>query len=551
MTKQWTRKLILFCLGIVFIQSPLMAGSIPQKYDVIVYGGTVAGVMAAIAARQAGATVLLLSPAEHIGGVTSGGLGWTDIGNPDVIGGLAREFYHHIFLYYQNDSVWKSGSRQDYESRLHGNYQVKDSLMWTFEPHVAEYVLNLMLNQNQVSVKKSVKLDRKHRPEMRGGKIISIQSVGGNRYSAEEFIDASYEGDLMAMVGVSFTVGREANAQYGETINGIERKLTVKNILPAGVDPYNVEGDKSSGLLPGIQTKIDGPDGSRDDRLQAYCYRMCLTDDPSNRISVFKPANYNPSDFELVIRATLLGERRLWKLSKLPNRKIDANNDCGISMDAIGYNKGYVKASYQERREIADRHRYWTLGLIWTVQNDPRVPSRIRQKFGSWGLPKDEFKDNDHFPYALYVREARRMVSDYVMTEKEVLNRGAENAIAMGSYVMDSHNTQRYVNENGDVQNEGDVQIPVKTPYPIGYGAITPKISECKNLLVPVCLSASHVAFGSIRMEPVFMVLGESAGVAAAMAAQKKQAVQLVNYHDLKKTLIKRGQILEFEDMDK
>lgn len=547
-TYKWIQKVAFLCFAVILIQSPLKAERTIQKYDVVVYGGTAAGVMAAIGAKKSGATVILLSPSIRIGGVTTSGLGWTDIGNPAAVGGLAREFYHRIFLYYQKDGAWKSSDRQNYENQLHGIYRVKDSLMWTFEPHVAAYVLNRMLQENGVKVKTDVKLARSRRPIMRDGKIVAINTVRGDTYQASVFIDATYEGDLMAVAGVRFTVGREANAEYSETINGVEKALSIKNNLPRGVDPYKIKGDQKSGLLPGINKSTGGEDGTRDNKLQAYCYRICLTDDPSNRIRVAKPAGYDPSDFELVVRATRLGENRLWKLSGLPNRKIDANNDCGISMDAIGYNKGYVEASYKERAEIANKHRYWTLGLIWTIQNDPRVPDVIRKKFGIWGLPKDEFKDNGHFPYALYVREARRMVSDYVMTEKSVLNGSAENSIGMGAYVMDSHNTQRYITAKGDVQNEGDVQIPVHRPYPIGYNAIVPKSSECKNLLVPVCLSATHIAYGSIRMEPVFMVLGQSAGIAAALAAQQNEAVQLVDYGHLKKVLIENGQVLQLPD---
>ena len=516
-----------------------------NRYDVIVYGGTGAGIMAAIAAQQTGVSVLLLCPDQHLGGVTSSGLGWTDIGKPAAIGGLARSFYHHIFLYYQQETSWKYANKKAYEKSLHGIYKIKDSLMWTFEPHVAEAVFKDMLLKNRVDVKTGVNIDRNQPPLTKDGRIISVKSVEGTVYAATVFIDASYEGDLMAMAGVDFTVGREANQKYGETINGIEKALAVKNNLPRGVDPYIKEGEPTSGILPGIRLGALAPDGQADDKLQAYCYRMCLTDDPDNRIKITKPKGYKSSDFALVVRATKLGEKRLWKLSSLPNRKIDANNDCGISMDAIGWNKGYLKASDHARKEIADRHRYWTLGLIWTVQNNPEVPQAIRKKFDVWGLPKDEFTDNNHFPYALYVREGRRMISDYVMSEKDILAANARHAIGMGAYVMDSHNTQRYITEMGDVQNEGDVQIAVGQPYPIPYEIIIPKVSQCTNLLVPVCVSASHIAYGSIRMEPVFMILGQSAGIAAAIAVRRRQPVQNVSYAELRKLLTKAGQVLQ------
>lgn len=522
-----------------------------NRYEVIVYGGTGAGIMAAIAAQQAGVSVLLLCPDQHLGGVTSSGLGWTDIGNPAAIGGLARSFYHHIFLYYQQETCWKYDDKNAYEKSLHGIYKIKDSLMWTFEPHVAEAVFKDMLLTNKIAVKTGVHIDRNQPPHMKDGKIIGVKSVEGAVYAATVFIDASYEGDLMAMAGVDFTVGREANQKYGETINGIEKALALKNNLPRGADPYIKEGDPASGILAGISLGTLAADGQADNKLQAYCYRMCLTDAPDNRIKVTKPKGYKSSDFALVVRAAKLGEKRLWKLSSLPNRKIDANNDCGISMDAIGWNKGYLRASDHARKEIADRHRYWTLGLIWTVQNNPEVPEAIRKEFGVWGLPKDEFTDNNHFPYALYVREGRRMISDYVMSEKDILAANARHAIAMGAYVMDSHNTQRYITEMGDVQNEGDVQIAVGQPYPIPYEIIIPKMSQCTNLLVPVCVSASHIAYGSIRMEPVFMILGQSAGIAAAIAVKRRQPVQNVSYAELRKLLTEAGQVLQLPPYQK
>jgi hypothetical protein len=550
MIRAYLKSFIVFGMFLMAV-NPGFSQNRNHHYDVIVYGGTAAGVMAAIAASRNGVRVLLLSPDKHIGGVTTSGLGWTDIGNPATIGGLARSFYHRIWLHYQKDSSWKVSDLKTYQKKLYGYYKIKDSLMWTFEPHVAENVLKAMLEQSGVDLITATRLDRSRKLKLKrsknksGNVIYSIRMVDGNSYQATVYIDASYEGDLMAKAGVSFTVGREPNHEYGETINGVEKALTIKNNLPRGIDPYKIKGDPASGILDGVQPSLLTEDGQGDDKLQAYCYRMCLTNDSSNRITVQKPAGYKKADFELVIRAAALGEKRFWKLSALPNQKIDANNDCGISMDAIGWNTGYVTATDQQRAIIAARHRYWTLGLIWTVQNDPEIPLAIRKRFGPWGLPKDEFTDNGHFPYALYVREARRMVGDYVISQQDVLNGRAKNAIAMGSYVMDSHNTSRYITDQGDVQNEGDVQIAVKNPYQIPYEAIIPQKDQCQNLLVPVCLSASHIAYGSIRMEPVFMCLGQAAGTAAAIAAKKKQSVQAVAYPELRKALTRAGQVME------
>ncbi|SEA36336.1 FAD dependent oxidoreductase [Arachidicoccus rhizosphaerae] len=536
------------------LYSLLAASDTVAKYDIVVYGATPGGIMSAIAASKTGGEsgfkVLLISPDAHIGGMTASGLGWTDIGNPAIIGGLAREFYHQIYKYYQKDASWKSGTLNSYRKKLYGIYKLKDSLMWTFEPHVAEKVFESMLSDAAVTVVKSVALDRRQKPDKQKGyngqmsRLGSIRMDNGQVYKAKLFIDASYEGDLMALAGISFAVGREANANYKETINGVEKKLSIKNNLPRGISPYRMAGNPKSGLLHGIETSIKKMDGERDDLLQAYCYRMCLTNDSANRIRVKKPKGYQRDDFELLIRAAKLGEKRMWKVSPLPNSKIDANNDCGISMDAIGWNKGYLTASYKARLHIAKRHRYWTLGFIWTVQNDLDIPQDVRASFSRWGLPKDEFKDNGHFPYALYVREARRMVSDYVMSEKDVLAANAPHGIAMGAYTMDSHNTQRYISDKGDVQNEGDVQIAVPIPYPIPYDVIIPKMNESENILVPVCLSATHIAYGSIRMEPVFMALGEAAGIAATLALKNDLPVQNVPYDRLENALLKAGQVL-------
>jgi hypothetical protein len=369
--------------------------------------------------------------------------------------------------------------------------------------------------------------------------------LNGRTYYGKIFIDATYEGDLMASAGVSYTFGREANSQYGERLNGIETAFARGNNLSRGIDPFLQEGEPESGLLPGINKTPGGKDGEGDKKIQAYCYRMCLTDAPKDRVMVKKPNGYRERDFEIIIRAARQGATRFWKLSPMPNDKTDSNNDSGISTDYIGMSDAYPEASYQERKKIEKAFRYWTLGLIWTVQHDPRIPKEVQQKYAHWGLPRDEFKDNDHFPYKLYVREARRMVSGFVMTEAHVtMKKPVKESIALGAYTMDSHNVQRYVTDKGDVQNEGDVQVRVPKPYPIPYGTIIPKASECANLLIPVCLSASHIAYGSIRMEPVFMALGQSAGVAAALSAENKESVQALKYAQLKKILLADGQVL-------
>ena len=462
------------------------------------------------------------------------------------MGGCRLIFFKECGTYYKNANSWKQESFAGYQKKVSNSiYQISNSTMWTFEPHVAENIFNDFIRENKIPLRVNQWLNRQHGVKKVNGNIVSITMLNGDTYRGKVFIDATYEGDLMAAAGVSYTIGREPNSLYGETINGIEAAMAIKNNLPRGIDPYIKKGDPSGGLLPGINTDPGGKDGDGDKKIQAYCYRICLTDAPGNRIMVTKPANYRKRDFEVIVRAAQNGAQTFWKLSPLPNRKTDSNNDGGVSTDYIGMNYDYPEASYSTRRKIDQEHIYWTKGLIWTVQNDPRIPAATRKKYASWGLPKDEFKDNGNMPYKLYVREARRMVSDFVMTENYLNgNKTVPESIAMGNYNMDSHNVQRYITKEGDVQNEGDVQIKVKKPYGISYLAIVPKRAECGNILVPVCLSASHVAYGSIRMEPVFMVLGQSSGIAAAMAVKNKKAVQDVDYNTLEKMLLNSGQIL-------
>ncbi|MHB1922359.1 MAG: FAD-dependent oxidoreductase [Chitinophagaceae bacterium] len=540
------RPIILIVLVLVFFAGRNgYAQKAKTRYDVVIYGGSSAAVMAAVGAKQGGASVILLSPDKHLGGVTSNGLGWTDIGNLKTIGGLTKEFYHRIYQYYQRPQAWKSETLSSYSKKLPGIHRIADSLMWTFEPHVAEKVFDELVHENNIPVKFNQWLDRKHGVKKENGRIISVTMLNGQSYRAKVFIDATYEGDLMAAAGVSYTLGREPDSQYGETFNGIETTLAKGNNLPRGIDPYLVKGHPSSGLLPGVNPGPGGRDGQGDNKIQAYCYRLCLTDDPKDRVMVKKPAGYQKKDFALIWRAAEQGETHFWTVDPLPNKKTDSNNGSGISTDYIGMDDGYPEASYQEREKIDAAHQYWTLGLIWTVQHDPRIPEAIRKKYAKWGLSKDEFKGNDHLPFEIYVREARRMVSDFVMTQEDVQgHRKVGQSIAMGYYNMDSHNVQRYVSAAGDVQNEGDVQIAPGQPYAIPYATIIPRKKECENLLVPICLSASHIAYGSIRMEPVFMELGQSSGVAAALAVKENKAVQDIPYKKLKKSLLEGKQVL-------
>lgn len=528
----------------------------PNTYDVVVYGGTSAGVAAAVQAARMGKRVVLIEPTAHLGGLSSGGLGFTDLGNPNVVGGISREFYHRLYLHYQQDASWTHQSKASFEKTGGQGVRAMDAerqLMWTFEPGVAEKVFDDLVKEANVPVIRKARLDLKNGVTKSGARIESIRMEDGRVFAAKAFIDASYEGDLMAKAGVKFTLGREANSQYGETINGIQAKRSTKNQLPSGIDPYKVKGDTKSGLLPGVNADAGGADGEADAKLQAYCYRMCLTDVPANRVMIEKPTGYNEADYELLFRAIEVGQKdRFFKLDLMPNRKTDSNNDSGISTDFIGQNYAYPDADYATREQINKAHENWQRGLVWTLQNSPRVPKAIRDKYVKWGLPKDEFADNGHWATQLYIRESRRMVSDFVQTEKNLRDdHTIEQSIGMGSYNMDSHNAQRYVDESGHVRNEGDVQIGVPRPYRIDYRAITPKQAECDNLVVPVCLSATHIAFGSIRMEPVFMILGQSAATAACLAAENGTSVQHVSYEQLSARLQADKQVLAYTPAQK
>jgi len=530
---------------------PVVGAAETHKADVVVYGDAPGGVTAAVQAARMGKKAILVSQFGHLGGLTSSGLGWTDIGNPAILGGLSREFYHKVYKHYEQNGAWKQQARGDFknEGQRTKAFNSETELASVFEPKVAEAIFDAMVAEAKVQVIKG-RLDLKAGVGMEGKRISKIVLEGGNEVEGKVFIDASYEGDLLAAAGVSFMTGRESNSEYGETGNGITG-ASRSNQLPLGIDPYVVKGDAASGLLPGVNPDMGGEKGGADKKLQAYCYRMVLTDAEDNRISVTKPGGYDEKDYELLFRTIEAGQKGgFFKTSLMPNRKTDSNNVGGISTDFIGQNYGkdwdWSTLGHKEREVLAARHRDWQLGLVWTLQNHQRVPESIRESHSKWGLPKDEFTDNGHWPYNLYVREARRMKSDFVMTENHCNRKlPVEDPVGMGAYTLDSHNTQRFVDQ-GMVRNEGDIQRTLDgKPYGISYRSIVPKKAECTNLLVPWSLSSTHIAFGSIRMEPVFMALGQSAGTAAVMAIDAKIAVQDVPYAALKTRLLADGQILD------
>lgn len=541
-----SRKSYWIVLAIVLVSiTPSPAAEKP--YDVVIYGGTSGGVAAAVQVRRMGKTAVVIEPSKHLGGLTSGGLGATDIGNKAAIGGISREFYQGIRKHYEQPTAWVQDKFEAYRSGR-GSEASKEDAMWTFEPHVAEGLYQQWVKENGIDVVLGERLDLKAGVEKQAGRIVSIKLESGRVFTGKQFVDATYEGDLMAKAGVSYHVGREANSVYSETLNGVQTKHATQHQLQKGVDPYVKKGDRSSGLLPGVVAGPPGADGSGDKRVQAYNFRVCFTDNAENRLLIEKPAGYSEARYELLLRNLEAGEtRNPWNPVMMPNRKTDANNNFGFSSDNIGMNYDYPDGDYATREKIIAEHVTYQKGLLWTLANHPRVSEKMRAYFQKWGPAKDEFKDNGGWPHQMYVREARRMISDYVMNQNDCLGRRVcDDSVGLGAYNMDSHNVQRYVNADGFAINEGDIQVGV-SPYAISYRSIIPKASECTNLFVPVCLAASHIAYGSIRMEPVFMVLGQSSATAACMAIDANVDVQKVDYAKLKERLLADKQVLEWK----
>ncbi len=566
------------------LSSPALQSQVVEA-DLCIFGGTSGGIAAAVQAARLGKTAVLVNPTKYLGGLTTGGLGATDIGNKAAIGGLARDYYHRLAQHYAKDRSWTLETAPDYFSKRRGGQAGAsaltgaDATMWTFEPGVAEKVFLQWLDEAKTPVYLNQRLKSVTKT---GPRITEITMENGRVFRAKMFMDATYEGDLLAKAGCSFHVGREANATYGETLNGV-RASTPHHQFTVPVDPYVKPGDARSGLLPHIQSGDGGKPGDGDKAAQAYNYRLCFTTDPKNRLPAQKPAamaqakwdallkaannslpvtppaSYDAKEFELLgryLEALVVAKRnpklaQFWNPIWMPNHKTDINNNGGFSTDFIGRNYDYPNADYATRERIAKEHEAYIRGFLTFLATDARVPEEMRREMQSWGPPKDEFRDTDGWPRELYVREARRLVGEYVMSEKNC--RYVEtitDSVGLGAYNMDSHNCQRIV-KNGKVENEGDVQIPPMKPYPVSYRSIIPKAAECDNLFVPVCLSSSHIAYGSIRMEPVFMVLGQSAATAAAIAIDDKVPVQKVNYEKLRARLLADKQVLDWTGPDR
>lgn len=519
-----------------------------EKFDIVVYGGTSAGVIAAITAARKGRSVILIEPSDHLGGLTTGGLGQTDIGIEGTIGGLSLEFYRRIREYYKKDSVWEYQTWDEYMNRT-SRLQEDSEGMFGFEPKVALKIYEGMLEEAGVPVVMNDRiLLNGEGVEKRKDKITAIVTEDGNVYRGSVFMDATYEGDLMAMAGVSYEVGRESNDTYDETLNGVQTRRSHNHIFNVKVDPYIKPGQTHSGVLPGIDPTGPGEEYSSDHRMQANCFRMCLTDVQENRVPIEKPEGYDELRHELLFRSFEAGYDRVpWINSPMPNRKTDINNRWAVSTNNIGMNYDYAEGDYTTRERIIEDHKLYQQGHMWAMANHPRVPEHIREEYSKWGLAADEFTETENWTPQLYIREARRMIGEYVTTESDCRRlRIAEDPVGLGSYNMDSHNVQRYITEDGYVQNEGNLEFSPKGPYAISYRSLTPRREECKNLLV-CCngVSASHIAFGSIRMEPVFMVLGQSAAIAADITLEQDGIVQNISYSQLRNQLLEDSQKLD------
>lgn len=522
-------------------------------YDIVVYGGTSAGIIAAVTGSQKGRSVILVEPSNHLGGLTTGGLGQTDIGvegEGGAIGGLSFEFYRRIRQHYDHEDSWKHETRAEYMNKT-DRLQENSEGMFGFEPHVAKAVYREMLDEAEVPVVlgSRILLDG-NGVEKNRDRITAIITEDGKIFRGRIFIDATYEGDLLAMAGVSYTVGRESNDKYDENLNGVQKERSHNHVFNRNVDPYITTGSPASGTLPGIHDENPGMDGQGDQRVQAYCYRMCLTDVPGNRIPIEKPDGYEEIRHELLFRNFEAGDHRMpWINSPMPNRKTDINNRVAVSTNNIGMNYDYPDGDYAAREAILEDHRLYQQGHMWAMANHPRVPEEIRKEYSRWGLAADEFSESGNWTPQIYVREARRMIGEYVMTEHDCRRlRIADDSIGLGSYAMDSHNVQRYITDEGFVQNEGNLEYSPRGPYAISYRSLTPRREECSNLLV--CgngISASHIAFGSIRMEPVFMVLGQSSAIASDLALERNGTVQEIPYPELKNRLLADGQKVDVD----
>lgn len=523
--------------------------------DILIYGATPAGIIAAVQASSMGKTVVLIEPGTRLGGAMSGGLGWSDIGNEETIGGLSLEFFKQICRYYANDQAWKAQPRSSYQ--LQGSYAIAaGGPMWTFEPHVAEHVFQKMIDSAPVpiSVIRQERLDLRKGVSKKGSEITTVRMESGRLFKARVFIDASYEGDLMALAGVKYHVGRESRDTYQEPLAGVlgpqVRERQPKQFFGPLVSPY----DETGKLLATIQHIPMGKPGEGDKKIQAYNFRTCLTTDEKNRIPIERPSRYDSLTYELLARyvraKNLQSISQVLTISPMPNLKTDINDGghgCPFSTDYNGMNWEYPEGDYAVREKIRRGHYDFTIGLLYFLGHDSRLPWSMRQEMLQYGLPKDEYPETGHWTPQLYIRETRRMVGEHVLTQHDCQTRIVKaESIGLASYGPDSHHVQRIVYQ-GEVINEGNFLEPHRS-YEIPMGVILPKSEDCSNLLVPVCVSSSHIAFGSIRMEPVFMIMGQAAAVIASLGIDGRVSMQQVDYSKVREQLLEKGQKLKLNE---
>ncbi|KAH6999193.1 FAD dependent oxidoreductase-domain-containing protein [Ilyonectria sp. MPI-CAGE-AT-0026] len=528
-------------------------------YDVVIYGNTVAGLAAAVQTRRMGRTAVIITPGSTLGGLTTSGLSWTDNKNGNSIGGIARTFYGKIFTYYQGTTAWKYETRSNYISkniRAQPGMAIEESkkVQWTFEPKVAESIWERWIKDWKVPVFRNKAIDRSGSGVTKNGTTItSITTQDGSVFAGRMFIDASYEGDFMEAAGVQYRTGREGQDEFSESAAGIS--VNSANRL-SNIDPYIVKGDSSSGLIAGIQQVFADPvavKGKSDPySLQSYNYRLSLTKVASNKIAFFKPASYNESAYEILFRYIESGYTGPFFTTQLmPNNKTDSNAAGQVSTDLIGGNHGpssnYVEDSYQQRQDTILAHKVYAQGFLWTLANHPRVPQSIRTNIGAWGYSKDEFVKNGNWPYEMYLREGRRMVGGYTMKQSDVQQPGSfqnDSVIGMGSYYLDVHQVERVL-VNGRIYDEGLVHIVTSAPFAIPFNAIVPNASDATNFLNPVTMSSTHIAYSALRMEPTYMILGQSAATAAIMAIQQGVNIQDVDRTNLTARLVADKQVLK------
>lgn len=528
-----------------------------QQYDLVIYGGTAAGVVTAVQAARMGKSALIVEPGDRLGGVMSGGLGQSDIGVEETIGGLSLEFFQRVYDYYQQDSAWKYENKADYQAQVKGLYR-EGGPMWTFEPHVAKRIFEQMIRETgNINVVYNERLDRQHGVEKEGAQILSLRMESGEVFKGRYFIDASYEGDLLTLAGVSYHVGRESRDTYQESLAGVLGPTIEvrqpKQFFGPEVSPYDKEGK----LLPTIQDIPMGEPGQGDHKIQAYNFRACLTTAEENKIPLSRPANYDSLQYELLYRyieaKKLTSISQVLTISPMPNKKTDINDGghgCAFSTDYNGMNWEYPEGSYRTREQIWLDHYDFTAGLFYFLGHDPRLPESMRREMLQYGLPKDEYTRHNHWTPQLYIRETRRMTGEHVLVQQDCQeNTTKEHSIGMASYGPDSHHVQRIVYKNGEVVNEGNF-LEHHNPYEIPLGVILPRKEECTNLLVPVCVSSSHIAFGSIRMEPVFMIMGQAAATVACLALDQELAPHELDYEMIRAQLIKDKQKLKLDEIE-